>query len=780
VFLFGTSRRVGFRPNQDACVWGRGAFMSMSVRLAGNLILSLCVIGCSKQSDEAPRADGSQQSAAHANVASSSSIGEAVKDINSILDEIEAQDRKLPHREFDPAALATALGTDPKAQYKWVRDHTIWVPYRGLLRGARGVLLDRVGSSVDRAVLLGDLLRRTGHDVRLAHAMLSQPQATDLLVAMKPSRPQRPGSHAAGANSAPIYAEALALANARTGSLLVAFEDAAGRSRSDSSAVEAMRDHWWVEYLADGKWVALDLLAAAADPGGTLIAAEHEYAWERANEKPPVPDAVWHSVRLSVVVERYDGAATAEAAVLEHVLRPAEVLGTPIELTHYPAPWPDDFPFSADQPNALADAAVQVKQWVPMLLIGDRIVDQAGVADDGSIIAAPFSTEKAIADTGGGGFMVGFGEALGGGETPQSSMTAEWLDLEFHVPGSAPRTIRRPVFDVLGPQKRAARISGFDAATNDLMVKRYQALIGVYSILIQPCAFTEDYVSHLAMNTFLETRGDVQRLAVEKDASARRRIAASIEARMEVWNPLSRLAHMRFQLSREPGDWFIDRPNVLILGNGLPIVNADKAALVEFIDIASNSVGVRPDPTLSAFQIRVRQGVIDTVAEQVALAGTLDQGENTATTFAFGDADAWQLISPRDLPAARKLEWPDDVVARLAEDLDAGYAAYVPGKAFDNGGGPRWGWWRVDPSSGETVGVMDTGMHTATVEKKVTDMTNPEKAAFRNANMNRVRQLRRLRGSYGDAALSSKDRLLMTKMRQIEDALGAAIRIPRP
>ena len=166
--------------------------------------------------------------------------------------------------------------------------------------------------------------------------------------------------------------------------------------------------------------------------------------------------------------------------------------------------------------------------------------------------------------------MAGFDEALGGASSSQFSMTAEWLDLEFHIPGSPVRTIRRPIFDVLGIRKTRCPGPGFDAGTNDRLVKRYQALVGMYSILIQPCAFTEDYVSHLAMGTFLETRGDVQRLGVEKDAKVRQDIKSSILAHMEVWHPLSRLAHMRSLLSKETADWFIDQPNVLILGKGCP------------------------------------------------------------------------------------------------------------------------------------------------------------------------------------------------------------------
>src|SRR5690554_3706887 len=59
----------------------------------------------------------------------------------------------VPHEQRDVAALQQKLGEDPVALYQWVRDNTHWLPYEGALRGARGTLLDRGGSSLDRALL---------------------------------------------------------------------------------------------------------------------------------------------------------------------------------------------------------------------------------------------------------------------------------------------------------------------------------------------------------------------------------------------------------------------------------------------------------------------------------------------------------------------------------------------------------------------------------------------------------------------------------------------------
>lgn len=144
------------------------------------LLLWLVVLGtaCSRKSEQAPAdATGPAESPPSNVDARLSEQPVQPEDLGRLVDLIVAEDAALPKSEFDPAALVDALGRDPQRLHGWVRDRTWWAPYRGLLRGAKGVMLDRVGSNLDRAVLLGDLVRRSGYTVRLAHAELSESQA---------------------------------------------------------------------------------------------------------------------------------------------------------------------------------------------------------------------------------------------------------------------------------------------------------------------------------------------------------------------------------------------------------------------------------------------------------------------------------------------------------------------------------------------------------------------------------------------------------------------------
>src|SRR5882724_2295615 len=90
-------------------------------------------------------------------------------------------DRDLPRDTFDPQAVIQKVGNDPVKLFEWVRDQTSYVPYRGSLRGPIGVLMDRNGNSLDRALLLARLLSLTGQQVRLAHGTIAADKARSLL-----------------------------------------------------------------------------------------------------------------------------------------------------------------------------------------------------------------------------------------------------------------------------------------------------------------------------------------------------------------------------------------------------------------------------------------------------------------------------------------------------------------------------------------------------------------------------------------------------------------------
>ena len=732
-------------------------------------LLSISATGCGKK-EQGEATSGPVAGAAAGSNESGPATGEP-SELNALVARIVDEANKLPRQEFDPAALAEKLGNDPRVHFEWVRDNTWWAPYRGLLRGSQGVLLDRLGSNLDRAVLLGDLLRRAGHEVRLAHAELPQSRARELLDKLR-----TPDRRAGPVNRAPAPDErkrtedkAKTLVDEQSRALYAMVKDAAetAGTRDEQRAVAAMRDYWWVECRQAGKWLALDALLPDAVPGSALASASDTSSWDPKKAAPAIPDDAWHVVQLRVVVERFEGGHTTESAVLEHSLRPAEVLERPIMLMHSPKPWPETFPDATADPNAIGNAAVSVREWVPILQVGDEWFAQSGFSDGGEPIAEPFSAERDVSAAGGAGFMSGFGEALGGGgETASSALTAEWLDYEIHVPGEPVQRLRRPVFDLLGPTRRAAPAADFDASTNERLIERYEALLGSTQMLLQVSDLTGAFLTHLETRSIVANQAAIKKLSKEGDDAEAAKQASEILNRLDTWGPLPVLALWRSALGGNPRSSFIDRPNVLNYRIGAPAVNADRIAFREQIDIAANSTGVTWGSRRNTFEDRLRQGVADTVAEVLALGGDFGETENSAVVFdkAGNDPQRSKFVPANASDFGEGLGWSKDAIGRLGEDVNAGFMAVALRQPVPVGGLDRVGWWRIDPASGSTIGVMETGFHGAMDERVEMELEIVQlRNALRNWLSNNASRIRAARGRANvpwDAALPGDAEIL--------------------
>ena len=654
-------------------------------------------------------------------------------DFGRLVDAIAASARILPREEFDVAARAKALNNDPSRIFDWVRDQTWWAPYRGLLRGSKGVMLDRVGSSLDRAILLGDLLKQSGLGVRLARAQLSESRARELLTTIRPI-PDRgvrtarvsPASTTSGTAAPDLakYLEATAADVTRRAAdasnvvqsnqrqLMSALQTHASTPADDERAViAALQDHWWVERQEAGQWVAMDILVPDGKTGASVSAAAASVEWKPDASLPAVPAADWHTVQIRVVVERYEGGATSESTVLEKTLRPIEVIDRPVALFHSPTPWPAGL---ASVPDALRKAILDVSEWTPVLRVGRDVTVMSSFTSTGDI-KKPYGgrVPNRVTDAFGG-----LDSALGGGGGSSSFATAEWLDYEIRIPGAdQPQRIRRTVFDLLGPARRAAKAADFDGDAEAARLARSQILAAVTDIFMAPCELTPEFVADVVSRTLIANQAAFQQLAAERDPAQAKRIARSILGRVDHWSPLLDLGLWRSQLGASSSDWFIDRPN--IFNHRFTPDIADPSRSRALIDIAANRIGVRPAARARAFEARLTQGIADTVAEVMALGDEPRSADNTAAFFAMTSSDPRVVLKPRDTGATSGLGWSADVAARLTAQVNEGFMAIAMNKPVTSGSQPRVGWWRIDPRSGDTIGVMDTGFHQDTLEQAI-------------------------------------------------------------
>ncbi|MEO6301124.1 MAG: hypothetical protein ABIO62_15980, partial [Paracoccaceae bacterium] len=326
---------------------------------------------------------------------------------------LEDGDRDAPRDHWDPQYVVDTIGIEPTDLYNWVKTNVTFMPYPGLLRGAEGVLMDRVGNSLDQSVLMATLLTDAGFEVRLAHAKLPN-DIVDKVWAQLAAARTRP-SVAADAPSAAENASVVESAQQygidpmSAGGVIDASNDQAVQLLTDlgpkvadqtkrlleiigpmespalvaqtiAAARLAIADHWWVEYHDNGTWTDLDLMAADEASGALVTPAE-------TFDPAAIPAGQEHIVTVRVVTEQLKDGVLTDRVVLEQAITPRQLLGTTLGFRHFPMAWPEDWPQMTpdDVQIKLRSALYAQSEWLPVLVLGDAVFGTQGVLDTGEL-----------------------------------------------------------------------------------------------------------------------------------------------------------------------------------------------------------------------------------------------------------------------------------------------------------------------------------------------------------------------------------------------------------
>ena len=657
---------------------------------------------------------------------------------------LEASVRDLPRDRFDASAVLASAGREPAKLLQWVRDNTALVPYRGMLRGPVGVLMDRMGNSLDRSLLLAELLRQSGYRARLANTQLSADDARQLLEKTKARQSaanapqQKPpdfdrlgrefgldaaqlkSQHQAFAAESQRLAKELQQRVQQQAALIqreIAGIAGARRPQDARANVEPLRDHWWVQIEQNGSWSDLDPCAAELK-AGPHVAAQHTIAPDDSG-KFKLDDSHCHELRIRLIVERWEKNALRESTALEQVLRPADHYGQRITLAHVPDNWPQQLD-AADSQEGIAklkEAAAQQKSWTPILLVGDANATKLAFDDGGKTKTPGEKKDKGSpAGLGFGGFG-GFGG--GGDEAPESKLTAEWIEFEIRAPGASNIVERRDIFDLIGPAARAtAKGKKFDepSINDNAKLKRGLALLERIEILPLTCQIDPTYVDYLFARDLLANRefliGAVNGATSGQKTSAK---PAPLPSQLYNW------AIARRSWSTHAGGVYLDRINLAAYRLQLGLDSAGDLTVLHGFDIVANNVAAMPQVGGDAFATAVQQGVAETNAEALLETG-LGPVKNTAELMqrsASGEIKWLAFRDPRD-QRWEQVEISPDVRARIDQDLAKGYAVVVPSKAIELAENvSSVGWWRVHPVTGEALGRMESGAGQALTERVI-------------------------------------------------------------
>ncbi len=665
---------------------------------------------------------------------------------------LESALAEAPKANFQVDAALAALGTPGEVSvefiFDFVRDDIGYLPYRGALKGAAGVLMDGAGNALDRTLLLKALLEANGVRAIVAHATLDAAAAGTAAAALRTrsdgspdeAQPTDPVEQLAAlygldpdavtARLEPAVTAGAALARSigerttyQSEAVLAALE-ASGKQTAfmveeATSVQEAVSDHWWVEVQGDNGWLDLDPTLPDAQIGTSLAQAQLRFDLTDLRLLAAVDGSCrdlscgdrLHRVKVAAVAETWDGEALTETEIAATDLLAAEGADHAVVFTALPTDWPDlDLYAEPNAKSAYQGALLATTGWRPTFFVNDTTIGKTTVNNDGSVREDGGGGGAGGLGGGLGGMFGGFGGSTAGADDESTgAFTALWLDYTVTAAGAFETTYRREIFDLLGPAARAAGVTAVEL-TEAQRMHRAAALLGQTEIVVTGASLPAEALDAAA----------VSRLLSDKDAWLEAYALGGGPLPPQVINErLAGIARLvtpieRFQQLRGAHMTAVQTaPLVVAYHRNLePDLSATSA-----FDLVSG--GVSTTDHAGARQAQLVQGVRDTVMEALLQEQLADPSEPTqgpaAVSVAFATdlvaGHPWQVVASTSELDATAPNLVPDLRARVVADLAAGRLALVP-----VGGEDAVGWWSLDPATGAVVGIGNRGWGQAYTE----------------------------------------------------------------
>lgn len=656
----------------------------------------------------------------------SRSNGSVEPDLFSTLENYEATQRLSP---IDLDYWKDEFGGDVAKMVRFVREETGLVPYRGSLRGSRGVLMDRRGNALDRSILLAEWLRMEGKAVRLCNTELTSQQAAslipgvnafdsaNLLASQLKTVEQRHAAFAKLTNDRSIAKGTSTRSRQATESLnnavkraewqfgelakIIGDVDGTANSSADERLI-ALQDHWWVSVQEGQEWVELD---------PTYLQSKFQLVADKVVDVDPVKRTemslefdLHHRIEFRVVIERWVDSKYHQSVALQKEVIASQVFDQPTVLYHIPRKWPTGVPLPHQQADLakLGGLIEAQKEWVPVLAIGDQPVIQKAFDDEGYLL------EEAKPSAFG---QMGLG--LARSSRAKGQLTAEWIEYEIRVPGLENRIEKRDVFDLVGADARqAARAPELDESLRD---QRQMAITDSIEILPMVCNVDSQLAERIFLECLIANQGIFRGLG-----SKQPRTASSVREQLTGLAPMPAmvwaLGVLRSEKLNQNERLFIDSPNLFTFHRRFKKLDDQKLKICAGMDIVFNQIGVLPGDKERA--LRMQAGVLDTNLEALMLADC-SKVDNTGELFheSAKQGISWRLVENED--SLRKLKFSDDVRSKMLRSLGKGFAIVAPEKKVSYGDKQEIAWWRIDKATGETLGIGPRGWGQATTEYTV-------------------------------------------------------------
>lgn len=629
----------------------------------------------------------------------------------------------IPKTEFSGEELGFELAfEDPETLLEYVVDRIAFQSYFGILRGVDGTLISRAGNAFDQSLLLANLLVDAGYEAQVATGTLTDSDATRLLSRLGEPPAIAPERSAVSEDEAQVLLRSFGFDPDTVDFSALAPENTQAYARAQT-VTEALRPH-----LSDAPNIGAELLDEAkmyafvryrlgsnADWSELHPAFGHLPAPSVEPEQlfdGTIPDDFVQTLSVEVLIERKVEEELEFVPVTTTWRRPVgNMVGKPIQISVVPM---KEVPTTAMQSGGFNQATFFVAQinenrdtTLQAFEMMGRTLDTDVAADTA---ADYFQTLGGTLNQATG--LLGALGSLDKAPVEPLALTGVVARFVMNIPGGKEVTYERYLYDRLTPENRADGSQLIPIPEEEMP----HGLVQQHVLLVNPGAFSNVYAEYTMLDMSvqgMETYLDIADLQARYEAAG---MELPPEEALELIGPLGMMAHWPLLASFDslptPEGTFMYRPEATIVSAGT-VTGATPEQPPHFIvDVLHNNRRVLQQ-TGSGFAVdqatTMLYGAWETALEK-QYAELLGDGEteaqNALNMFAGGTPSFTAFTGENaDISSV-----PATIRRAMRGDLQRGYTVLYPSGTNDTH------WWRLNPASGELLGIGATGAGQAILE----------------------------------------------------------------
>lgn len=602
-----------------------------------------------------------------------------------ILIVVLAQETRSDHRQKDTEESLSSTLKNSKADgtteenwienFVFVRDQIRFEPTILVLKSPQDVLWSRSGNAKEQALLLVELLREEGEEARYAFGVLEDETARSLIKNMFPQIRDF------------TYSDDVPLSF----------------PSQDRDLIQAVKNHCWVQVFKDDQWVDFDPCFPDAEAGKTYAALD--------DTDEEMDEDFFPEMSISLEIEK--GRFTRDGVIDPEVESVFEWDGTLQEILNQPL----NIKIMANIKAVEEEAGNSLMGGIMGGLRGRKSEDKNKESKEKTVeYMASFQRIDDELEEG------SFSQTVTAEEGAEEEITKITLKFKMENPEKEPLEVERLLFEKL---------------EKDQLPHYFQR----HSILI-----TGGEIPREAWE------GDLTDFMDNQDLDELKKNLDEIRSKLKDKKDLKPLLEESFSLENEVGPKAGHMINMIFASTSDQISNdlADALSVFSYYScprIIINTFEGTGDEMHVSMDLRLDEkeaisfpgqaeqmsgtylygrGVLESILEGKII--ELLAGKESLTTARLMDMAGnkgipIRMFSALEKDALESLDLPFYVAQKARSVIDAGHILIIPEQSVAFNGLDRWGWWDLNPEKGVVVGVLDSGLHQAVLERTIMDTT---------------------------------------------------------